>query len=235
MYNTPINISNSGDLFTQGEFVEGDQTVKFGKNGVISASGQVKPNLVSGTNRGEVNSSGTSVSDGIMYYGSGGNGTCSVSASTDVPVGNYSYDIVGNTSGNRDFQQRAMPYKAGKLFTGSWWAKGSGTCLYRVWDVTTSHQLMQKTFTLTSDWAFYSHTFEATQEMEDDNCTFHLGLTGNSEIHLCGMKLEENDHPTPWTYNKYDAGFDIDNNFVEENAPTIGNQNYITAKELKEI
>lgn len=235
LYNTPIIITDKHDLITQGEFIEGGEHIQFNKNGVVNASGQVKPNLVSGTNRGEISSTAKSVSDGMLCYNSGGNGVCSVSEDNTVPVGNYSYDITGNTSGNRDFQQRQIPYIAGKSYTGSWWAKGSGTCLYRVWDVTANTQLLQKTFTLTNEWTFYRHTFIATQQMEDDNCTFHLGVTGNSEIHLCGMKLEENDHSTPWTYNKYDAGFDIDNNFVEENNATIGNLNYITAKELKEI
>ena len=234
LYNIPVTISDNGDLFTQGEVSENSIGVKINSTGVINTEGSANPNMVSGTNRGEVSSSGKKVSDGMLCYGSGGNGACTVSTDNTVPVGKYSYDITGNTSGNRDFQQRNVAYKADKQYTGSWWAKGSGTCLYRVWDITDSKQLMSKTFTLTNEWAFYSHTFTATQEMEEDNCTFHLGLTGNSEIHLCEMKLEESDHPTPWMYNEYDIGFTENGGFVEDESPTINELNFITTNEIIE-
>ena len=139
--------------------------------------------------------------------GSGGNGTFSITTDNTCPVGKYSYNVLNNTSGNRDFQQSNIPYVAGKKYTGSWWAKGSGTCLYRVWNQTKQSQPMSQTFTLTSDWKYYTHTFTATQEMEDDNCTFHLGVTGASSIYMCGMKLEQNDHATPWMPSIYDTAY----------------------------
>ena len=80
------------------------------KQGVISSSGNPNPNIISGTNRAEFSTTTQQTpSDGMMYGGSGGNGTFSITKDNTVPIGNYSYNITGNTSGNRDFQQHAIP------------------------------------------------------------------------------------------------------------------------------
>lgn len=173
----------------------------------LNGNGRSADNIISGTQRADYSTSITYPSDGKLCTGSGGNGTFSITTDSTCPVGKYSYNVLNNTSGNRDFQQHNIPYVAGKKYTGSWWAKGSGTCLYRVWNQTKQSQPMSQTFTLTSDWKYYTHTFTATQEMEDDNCTFHLGVTGASSIYMCGMKLEQNDHATPWMPSIYDSAY----------------------------
>lgn len=186
-------------------------SVEFNKSGVIKVDNiGINSNILLGTHTNNFTTNMATANDrdkGIMSAGSGGNGTFSITQEDDLPVGIYSYNVVGNTSGNRDFQQGGIPYEAGKQYVGSWWAKGSGTCLYRSWDRTKSGQPMSTTFTLTDDWKYYCHTFTATQAMEDDDCTFHLGVTGNSTIHICGMKLEEGSVPTPWCLNENEDGY----------------------------
>lgn len=173
----------------------------------LNGGGRTNNNMISGTHRSDFSTTVTSVSDGKLSVGSGGNGTFSITTDTTCPVGKYSYNVLNNTTGNRDFQQANIPYVTGKKYTGSWWAKGSGTCLYRVWNATKGTQEMGVTFTLTSEWKYYSHTFTATQNMGTDNCTFHLGVTGASSINICGMKLEEGEQATPWIPNPADTAY----------------------------
>lgn len=185
--------------------------VSFNKNGVVSASGdQIGKNLIHGTHLNEyydrpASSSGAPTN--ILCGGSGGNGTFSITIDYNLPVGIYSYNVLNNTSGNRDFQQGEIPYISGNIYTASWWAKGNGTCLFRSWNITKSSQAIGKTFTLTSNWTFYYHTFTATDTMETDNCAFNLGVTGDSNIYICGMKLELGDRPTPWIPHEDDWGY----------------------------
>ena len=131
--------------------------------------------------------------------GSGGNGTFSVVQDDTVPVGNYSWNITNNTSGNRDFQQGNQPYVSGQTYTTSFWAKGNGTCLYRSWNTTDGKAMFSKTWTLTSTWTKYTHTFTASAEMETDSCTFHLGVQGSANISICGMKMELGSTATNYT------------------------------------
>lgn len=214
-------------------------SVSIQKTGVVNASGEVRENILIGTHRPVIvkNSSvGTRELKGLGAD-SGGNGTFSITTETNLPVGIYSFNVLNNTSGNRDYQQDQIPYVTGRKYTGSWWAKGEGQCLYRVWNCTKQSQPMGKQFTLTSNWTYYYHTFTATQEMETDNCTFHLGVTGNASIYICGMKLEEGDYPTDWIPNIED----VDNLFVGSKSgfnEEIGNASitsgYINATEFIE-
>lgn len=173
----------------------------------LNGGGRTNNNMISGTHRSDFSTTSTSVSDGKLCVGSGGNGTFSITTDTTCPIGKYSYNVLNNTAGNRDFQQANVPYVAGKKYTGSWWAKGSETCLYRVWNGTKGTQEMGVTFTLTSEWKHYSHTFTANENMGTDNCTFHLGVTGASSINICGMKLEEGEQATPWIPNPIDSAY----------------------------
>ncbi len=175
-------------------------SVNLTKQGIFNASGNINPNLILGTNIGQYSGNSTGArARGMLGVGSGGNGTFSIVEDNTVPVGNYSYNVLDNTTGNRDYQQDMVPYVSGKKYTASWWAKGNGTCLSRSWDLNTSTQLVAATYTLTSDWKYYCRTFTATQAMEDDNCTYQLGLTGAGNIYICGMKVEEGEIATPWT------------------------------------
>lgn len=137
--------------------------------------------------------------DGKWAGGSGGNGKFAVVEDNTCPIGIYSWSITNNTRGNRDFQQGDQPFVSGQKYTTSFWAKGSGTCLYRSWNSTDGKQMFQKTWTLTSDWTYYTYTFTASAEMESDACSFHLGVTGASSISICGMKMELGDIATPYT------------------------------------
>lgn len=58
--------------------------------------------------------------------------------------------------------------------------------------------MFSKTWTLTANWTYYTYTFTASEEMETDSCTFHLGVSGNSSINICGMKMEKGDKATPY-------------------------------------
>lgn len=208
------------------------------KQGVISFNGSPNPNIVSGTNRADfITSRQVEPQDGILYAGSGGNGVFSITKE-DVPVGDYSYNITNNTTGNRDYQQHNLPYIKNKIYTASWYAKGSGTCLSRVWDLTTNTQVLQKTVTLTNSWTFYTHTYTATQAMEDDRCSFQVGVTGNASIQICGLKVEQNDYPTAWVLNQYDVGYENNNigSFIENNnICKIQKQGYIQSPNFIEI
>lgn len=214
--------------------------VNITKQGIINASGNnIGANILLGSHVNQYTSvaSGTTDRDsGIFSVGSGGNGTFSITVDNTCPVGFYSFNVLNNTSGNRDFQQGGIPYEAGQVYTGSWWAKGSGTCLYRSWNRTKGNQPMGKTFTLTSDWKLYTHTFTATQVMEDDNCTWHLGVTGASSINICGMKLEKGSVATPWIPNVDDEIYVGNSGFIEISTPntSIG-KDYIVSNEFIEF
>jgi len=204
-----------------------ESKLTFLKTGVLQISGNtVRPNLVSGTTNPVIASACTNYESGQLGFGSGGDGVSSVTIE-DVPVGKYSYNITGNTSGNRDFQQY-VPYIAGQKYTGSWWAKGSGTLLYRSWDATAQTAIFTYTKALTDTWTFYSYTFTATQNQQDHSCTFHLGCTGNSEIHICGMKLEQGDSPTPWVTNHVDTVNTGSNPGIVECNPTQNSNAAVT-------
>ena len=176
----------------------------------LDNNGQGRRNILLGTNKKNFSTTANSANDrdkGQFSVGSGGNGTFSVTEE-QVPVGRYSYNVTNNTSGNRDFQQGHIPYIEGQKYTGSWWAKGSGTCLYRSWNRTAGSQVFSKTYTLTSNWTFYSYTFTATAAQATDDCTFHLGVTGNSSIQIAGMKLELGDKATSYSQAPEDLGED---------------------------
>ena len=144
--------------------------------------------------------------NGIWAGGSGGNGTFSVTFDSTCPVGSYSWNVLNNTSGNRDFQQGNQPYVSGQKYTTSFWAKGSGTCLYRSWNTTDGKAMFTKTWTLTSSWTYYTYTFTASAEMETDMCTFHLGVQGAASINMCGMKMELGEKATPYSVAKNELG-----------------------------
>ena len=213
-------------------------SVSVKKTGIVSSSGIIGTNLVVGTQSSTYEGGGSgSRSRGKLGVGSGGNGTFQIVEDYIVPIGKYSYNILNNTSGNRDYQCDQIPYISGQTYTGSWWAKGSGTCLYRSWDITTSSQPMSKTFTLTADWQYYTHTFTATSAMETDNCTFHLGVTGTSSIYICGMKLEEGTIATPWCpapEDEYSVGSTIGFNEIDSTKASIAKE-YINATDFIEI
>lgn len=174
-------------------------SVNLTEQGIFNASGDINPNLILGTNVGQYSSGSTGArARGMLGAGSGGNGIFSIVEDSTVPVGNYSYNILNNTSGNRDYQQDMVPYIKGKKYTASWWARGNGTCLSRVWDLPKSAQYVAATYTLTTEWKYYCRTFTATQLMEEDNCTYQLGLSGAGNIYICGIKVEEGDSATPW-------------------------------------
>lgn len=175
-------------------------------------SGGVGENILTGTNynsySSSLNATTATNASGKWCGGSGGNGTFSVIEDFTCPAGNLSWNISNNTSGNRDFQQGNQPYVSGQQYTTSFWAKGNGTCLYRSWNSTDGKQMFSKTWTLTSDWVYYTHTFTASAEMETDLCTFHLGVTGNSNISICGMKMEKGSIATAWSPAPQDLGID---------------------------
>ena len=140
-----------------------------------------------------------------MGSGSGGNGTFSITEDNTCPVGIYSWNVLNNTSGNRDYQQTNQPYIGGHVYTASVYAKGTGTLFLRSWDNTSGSQLLSKTFTLTPNWEFYSWTFTATTTMETDRCSMHMGITGAGSVNMCGMKLEEGTIATSWCLNSSDT------------------------------
>ena len=165
----------------------------------LDNNGLGNPNILTGTyyNSYVAGSSATNA-NGLWTGGSGGNGTFSVTEDSTCPVGRYSWNVLNNTKGNRDFQQGNEPYVSGQVYTTSFWAKGSGTCLYRSWNSTDNKGMFSKTWTLTANWTYYTHTFTASAEMETDSCTFHLGVSGNSSINICGMKMEKGNEATPY-------------------------------------
>lgn len=185
-------------------------------------------NLIYGTSKKVYSATANTANDrdkGILSGGSGGNGSFSITEE-DVPVGIYSYNITNNTSGNRDFQQGRIPFISGQKYTGSWWAKGSGSCYFRSWNRTKGSAVFAKTYTLTNNWQFFSYTFTATAAQETDDCTWHLGVTGNSSIKIAGMKLELGDKPTIYSPAPEDlqlTGQEIyDTSGYENHASTIG-------------
>lgn len=162
------------------------------------------PNILKNTGNGTYSSN--SYANGTWGAGSGGNGTFSIIEDISVPVGKYSWNITGNTSGNRDYFQGKIPFELNKKYTASWWAKGNGKILFRIWDSTSSTaRISDSTNILTSEWTYYTKTFTANQNMVDHSCNYQLGVTGSANISICGMKLEEGEIATIWIPNETDA------------------------------
>ena len=167
-------------------------------------------NILTGTFENSYQTGGTSSTDranGIWRGGSGGNGVFSVTEDNTVPVGKYSWNITGNTSGNRDFAQYKQPYNTNAVYTASFYAKGNGTCLWRSWDANGSAARQSKTWTLTSSWTRYSYTFTAIGTQQTNNCSYQVGLQGAGNIYLCGMKLEYGNTATAYNTAPGELGY----------------------------
>ena len=179
----------------------------------------INPNILTGTYYNSYGAGLSAASTAINATGrwagaSGGNGTFSVVADATAPIGGYSWNITNNTTGNRDFQQGDQPYITNQVYTTSFWAKGSGTCLYRSWNSTDGKAMFTKQWTLTANWKYYTYTFTASAEMETDKCTFHLGVTGQSSISISGMKMELGSVATPWSPAVTDAIYENNNTTI---------------------
>ena len=167
----------------------------------LNNNGQGNWNILTGTYYNSYvggGGSGGTNENGKWHGGSGGNGSFSITEDSTCPIGHLSWNVLNNTTGNRDFQQHNQPYVNGQQYTASFYAKGNGTCLWRSWNNTDGKQMIGKTWTLTSDWKKYIYTFIASEEMETDSCSWHLGVTGAGSINICGMKLELGDKATPY-------------------------------------
>lgn len=179
----------------------------------------INPNILTGTyynSYGSNLAANTTATNALGRWagGSGGNGTFSVVTDATAPIGGYSWNITNNTTGNRDFQQGDQPYITNQVYTTSFWAKGSGTCLYRSWNSTDGKAMFTKQWTLTTNWKYYTYTFTASAEMETDKCTFHLGVTGKSSISISGMKMELGSVATPWSPAVTDAIYENNNAII---------------------
>lgn len=148
-----------------------------------------------GTNSYLSGASGTTntatVTAGKWYGASGGNGTFGVASDASVPVGSYSWNILNNTSGNRDYGQQGITYAANEEYTVTWWAKGNGTFQLRLWDYTSGAQRFAWTYALSSEWQHYTEHFKSTSTIAGHNCNLIFGVTGKANLYMCGMKVEE--------------------------------------------
>ena len=172
---------------------------------LLNRNGWGQENICKGTALGTYQSGTTnSYTNGKFGSSSGGNGTLRITEDNTCPVGKYSWNITGNTSGNKDFGQNKIPYITDQIYTFSFYAKGTGTGQFRVYDHTKSAQLVTKRWQLTSNWERYFHTFTGTEAMENNRCGVLIGVTGNSTINMCGIKLELGDKATPWSPNSTD-------------------------------
>ena len=178
-------------------------------------SGGNGDNILTGTaTQTTVLASGTGMrANGTWSKASGGNGVhavINIENDTPVPGVNWGFQITNNTSGNRDFAQRDQPYKNGVTYTVSWYMRGTGKYLVRQWNTTDSKQMQSKTGSVdTTEWTYYTWTFTANEELETDECTLHLGATGNTFLlEWCAMKMEVGSIATPWSPAPEDLGID---------------------------
>ena len=210
------------------------------KQGIIFADGEsIGENILTGTginsyksgDAAHVNTNAASTWAGA----SGGNGVFTVVEDFSVPVGMYSWNITDNTSGNRDYQQGQQPFIANTTYTASWWAKGDGISMLRVWNATDGKAMFTYKVHLTETWDYYTYTFTATEEYESDSCSFLLGCTGIANISICGMKLEKGSTPTPWTPNPNDAIYTGEHGFFEGNDIASIGKGYVSGREFYEM
>lgn len=196
-------------------------------------SGGIGDNILTGTaTQTTVLASGTGMrANGTWSQASGGNGVhavINIENDTPVPGVNWGFQITNNTSGNRDFAQRDQPYKNGVTYTVSWYMRGTGKYLVRQWNTTDGKQMQSKTGSVnTAEWTYYTWTFTATEELETDECTLHLGATGNTSLlEWCAIKMEIGSVATPWTPAPEDLGIDItkiiDSSGYGNNGITLG-------------
>ena len=147
---------------------------------------------------------------GGFGHSSGGNGTVSLAdaVETPVPVAKV-YRITGNTSGNRDIQQRYIPLESNTDYTFSAYIRvinGTTAKVFsRFWDRAGGKQVAGITdnFTETS-WVRWS-TVKNTGTMTDGKYDFSLGVTGSSaDIEICAPKLEKGSKATDWSLSAWD-------------------------------
>lgn len=178
-------------------------------------SGGVGDNILTGTaTQTTLIAKGTGIHEnGTWSPASGGNGIPAIiNIENDTPVSgvNWGFQVTNNTSGNRDFCQRNEPYQNGVTYTVSWYMRGTGKYLIRQWNSTDGKQMQSKTGNIdTTDWTYYTWTFTANEELETDECTLHLGATGNTSLlEWCAMKMEIGSIATPWSPAPEDLGID---------------------------
>ena len=154
--------------------------------------------------------SGGEWSDGQYCWSSSGNGTVTVVDIADAPVSvKKGFRITGNTTGNKDFQQRNIPLKQHTDYTFSAYIRTingtTATILSRFWDRSGSKAVASTSTSFTgSKWTRWSIT-KNSGAMTNGKLDFSLGVTGSSaDIEICAPQLEEGNKATSWTLSQQD-------------------------------
>lgn len=203
---------NASKLLTVGAMTNDAASSILNSNVIIGGE-----NLLQGTTNPQVGSDSTPP---YWIIGSGGNGSGSIATVSDSPVAgtNKSFRISGNTSGNRDWQQRVADLH--NDWTGSAWSGGqwvfsayvraigsSCTAMVRAWS---SEQNFIKTWTAGTSWERVEIPVKLSGGHTITYVNFLMGLAGAGSIEYIAPKLERGNKATDWSPAPVDVSTSID-------------------------
>lgn len=154
---------------------------------------------------------------------SGGNATVSLVSINDAPVPvSTAFRFTGNTTGNKDIQQRYIPLEENTDYTFSAYIRiingTTANILSRYWDRTGNKAVKSTTTELTgTGWQRWSIT-KNTGTMTDGKYDFSLGVAdASADIEICAPMLEKGTKVTSWGLSSWDRQEEVAeiNNWIE--------------------
>ena len=192
-------------------------------------------NILRGTNSVTTLTETGTWQDGTWRSASSGTGTRTSIEVTDSPNANIKVGWnITSTEGQVMISQDFVPTSNKQEYTISCYARGTGKVALQYGNPDVGY--LYDDFVLDSDteWSKYSYTFESPGEGN-----VYIGVPGDCDVDICGIKLEIGNISTDWTPAPEDAETDIadakntaDNaQTTADNANSIAEQNQISISE----
>lgn len=169
-------------------------------------------------------------SSSTWVLGSGGNGQAKVITLPNVFIAKNGFEIYGNTSGNRDFTQRPIPWDNAK-YVFSVYAKiadvsdrTSVDMMTRAWSNQAGRAVFENHHTLTSkNWVRVTMNIDASSFYTQSGVSLAFGLSGIGSIDLAEPMLEKGMIAHDWLPAPEDTDAKITTNStaIEQNKKAI--------------
>lgn len=180
-------------------------------------------NLLRGTNSVTTLTETGTWSDGTWRSASSGTGTRSSIEVTDSPNANIKVGWnITSTEGQVMISQDFVPTSNEQEYTLSCYARGSGKVALQYGNPDVGYEYMDFDIPSDTEWAKFAFTFPSKGEGN-----VYIGVPGNSDVNICGMKLEKGNVATDWTLAPEDVDSDINSaqNTADEAQKTASNLN----------
>lgn len=180
-------------------------------------------NLLRGTNSVTTLTETGTWSDGTWKSASSGTGTRTSIEVTDSPNANIKVGWnITSTEGQVMISQDFVPTSNEQEYTLSCYARGSGKVALQYGNPDVEYEYMDFDVPSDTEWAKFAFTFPSKGEGN-----VYIGVPGNSDVNICGMKLEKGNVATDWTLAPEDVDSDINSaqNTADEAQKTASNLN----------